>query len=84
MSELQQQVSNQARSSTSWRYKLGFTCEKCEMKWEIEHQVKDNNVNSHSNNNNQDQESDQDFLQSSITQQQMPKCNCSSQAIQQE
>ena len=43
MSELQQQVCEQVRASTIWNYKLGFTCEKCEMKWEIEHQIKDNN-----------------------------------------
>ena len=41
MSELQQQVCEQARASTTWKYKLGFTCEKCEMKWEIEHHVRD-------------------------------------------
>lgn len=71
MSELQQQVCEQARASTTWKYKLGFTCEKCEMKWEIEHQVKDNNANV--------SESD-DFLESSITQQ-LPKCNCASQTV---
>jgi hypothetical protein len=70
MSELQQQVCEQVRASTIWNYKLGFTCEKCEMKWEIEHQIKDNN----SNLNNETDE----FLESSITQQ-LPKCNCPSQ-----
>jgi hypothetical protein len=33
MSELQHQVYEQAKASSTWKYKLGFTCEKCEMKW---------------------------------------------------
>ena len=33
MVELQQEVYEQAKSSSTWKYKLGFTCEKCEMKW---------------------------------------------------
>ena len=67
MSELQQQVCEQVRSSTVWNYKLGFSCEKCEMKWEIEHQIKDNDSNSNNNNNNKN--NNDEFLESSITQQ---------------
>lgn len=66
MTELQTQVYEQARESSTWRYKLGFTCEKCEMKWEIEHQVRDSK---------QKLDADDEFLESSVTQQ-IPKCNC--------
>lgn len=33
MSDLQHEVHEQTRASSQWRYRLGFTCEKCEMKW---------------------------------------------------
>lgn len=33
MSNLQVEQEQNVRASTQWRYKLGFTCEKCEMKW---------------------------------------------------
>lgn len=67
MTDLQNQVYEQAKASSTWKYKLGFTCEKCEMKWEIEHQVKDSTSNESGNTD--------DFLDSPITQQ-LPKCNC--------
>ena len=41
MSDLQSQVYEHAKSSSTWKYKLGFSCEKCDMKWEIEHHVND-------------------------------------------
>lgn len=41
MSDLQSQVYDHAQNSSTWKYKLGFSCEKCEMKWEIEHHVMD-------------------------------------------
>ena len=67
MSELQHQANNdQSISSSTWKYKLGFHCEKCEMKWEVEHQVKDN-----SGKDNRGEE----FLESPITQN-VPRCNC--------
>lgn len=33
MSNLQVEQEQNVRASTQWRYRLGFTCEKCEMKW---------------------------------------------------
>jgi len=63
MSDLQQNIYEEVGSSSMWNYKLGFTCEKCEMRWEIEHQVKDDN------------KEDEEFLECSITRQ-MPRCNC--------
>lgn len=66
MSELQSQVYDQARESSTWRYKLGFTCEKCEMRWEVEHQVNDSKKKF---------DGDDEFLESRLTQT-IPKCNC--------
>ncbi|CAF0973226.1 unnamed protein product, partial [Brachionus calyciflorus] len=66
MTELQTQVYEQARESSTWRYKLGYTCEKCEMKWEIEHQVRDSKHKL---------DGDDEFLESPITKQ-IPKCHC--------
>lgn len=33
MSDLQHDVCEQVGTSSMWNYKLGFTCEKCEMRW---------------------------------------------------
>ena len=33
MCELQNQAHQSSLASSMWKYKLGFTCEKCEMKW---------------------------------------------------
>lgn len=33
MSNLQMEQEQNVRASTQWRYRLGYTCEKCEMKW---------------------------------------------------
>ena len=95
MSDLQHQVYEQAKSSSTWRYKLGFSCEKCEMRWyttsvtnanfqsfdllfdllidrliskrEFEHQIK---------SNDEAKTNTDEFLESPITQQMPPRCNC--------
>ena len=66
MSDLQHQVHEQSVTNSTWKYKLGFTCEKCEMKWEVEHQIKDNNGK---------ETGSDEFLDSPFTQV-IPKCNC--------
>ena len=66
MSDLQSQVSEHAKSSSTWKYKLGFSCEKCDMKWEIEHHVNDVDTNSE----NSDSFIDTSFIRP------VPKCNC--------
>lgn len=75
MCNLQQQQAdpNVLAQSTQWKYRLGFTCEKCEMRWEIEHHVNDGK--SATNGVNSDE-----FLDSPIAQQ-MPKCNCGAKLI---
>jgi hypothetical protein len=68
MSDLQKSVNDQhvIGVSSMLKYKLGFSCEKCEMRWEIDYQVKENQSPL--------DESDQ-FLSDSIANQ-LPKCNC--------
>ncbi len=66
MSDLQSQMYEHARSSSAWKYKLGFSCEKCDMKWEIEHHVKDLEDAC---------KTPEDFLDTSFIRP-VPKCNC--------
>jgi hypothetical protein len=68
MSDLQKSVNDQhvIGASSMLKYKLGFSCEKCEMRWEIDYQVKENQ--SPLDDNDQ-------FLSDSIANQ-LPKCNC--------
>jgi hypothetical protein len=66
MSDLQSQVYEHAKASSTWKYKLGFSCEKCDMKWEIEHHVND----MESNYENQESFIDTSFIRP------VPKCNC--------
>lgn len=66
MADLQTQVYEHARVSSTWKYKLGFSCEKCDMKWEIEHHVRD----IHGASDNPEAFIDTSFIQP------VPKCNC--------
>jgi hypothetical protein len=67
MADLQSQVYEHARTSSSWKYKLGFSCEKCDMKWELEHYVKDID----STHMTAEELMDINFIKP------VPKCNCS-------
>lgn len=66
MYEVQNQVYEHTQDSSTWKYRLGFACEKCEMEWEIEHHV----VNIHEANN-----IPEDFFDMSIIRP-LPKCDC--------
>ena len=66
MTDLQTQVYEHAKASSTWKYKLGFSCEKCDMKWEIEHHV--NDINSSA-------EDSETFIDTSFIRP-VPKCNC--------
>jgi hypothetical protein len=66
MADLQSQVYEHARSSSSWKYKLGFSCEKCDMKWELEHYVRDVDSTSMTA---------EDLMDTAFIKP-VPKCNC--------
>jgi chromosome segregation ATPase len=67
MSDLQRQANQDdtSISSSTWKYKLGFQCEKCEMNWQVEHQVQGKTTEGGAD----------EFLDSPITQN-VPRCNC--------